>query len=433
MGHGQGQGLAAALEASPLGRRLGLRAGGPESAVKARSILRRGDVRRQPGGAAHRKVQWRGVLVGVDEEDADAVRAQMHARAQFEARIARYYKLLRLPTLTYEEFAIPLRCAFPVGFARLALPIVLDAAVDLFELACIAHAVRREFREHAAQRVMRATAAASVPNAPRTADAGDGESAPYTLERLIVDLVTVFALAAGRTTQARTGLLWPWYGAQVFRCIRLRDLSDYMAHLNADLTTNVTVFAIFKFTLVLMSVPHWVGCMWWALSASPDRNGLQLPSWTAQYEMLVGVPGLFEPTQTSGVRAYMMAQYMAWSGVASMGYGSITLVMQSEIWFGSSMIIVQIVFYACAPQRHTAPPFARRSTVSRYARARDNDAPAPAPFRATRRRVLLQTCSARSSTTSCARTSEPSASTSSSRPSRSTRRAAGCRQRLGAR
>lgn len=40
-----------------------------------------------------------------------------------------------------------------------------------------------------------------------------------------------------------------------------------------------------------------------------------------------------------------MAQYMSWSGVTSMGYGSITLVKQSEIWFGIVIILVQIVFY----------------------------------------------------------------------------------------
>ena len=335
----------AALAGTWVGRIAGLRHASAASSAKTRGILRRGEGRRAGGGGAQAaRVQWRAVLVA-GEDDAEEVgeeRSRMEAQVKFDQRLQRYYKLLRLPTLTYEELAIPLRCAFPADFASLLAPIVLDVAVDLFEVVCVVYAVRREFRAYALEHHAMADAA---PRAFGQADVREG--AAYTVSRLVVDLVTIFSLAAGRVAQLRAGLVWPWQLAQLFRLIRLRDLGEYMAQLNADLTTNVTVFAIFKFALVVFSVPHWVGCVWWIISSvTPDRTAFHLPSWTAQYDMHVGVPGLFDPTRTTAVRSYMMAQYMAWSGVASMGYGSITLVKQSEIWFGCLIILVQIVFYA---------------------------------------------------------------------------------------
>jgi CRP-like cAMP-binding protein len=112
-------------------------------------------------------------------------------------------------------------------------------------------------------------------------------------------------------------------------------------------TTNVAFYAIFKFSLVVISVPHWVGCVWWILGErSSQSTPFAIPSWTAQYSLASGVADRFEPTKMSAVERYLVSQYMSWSGVTSTGYGSITLVTQPEIWFGCLIILVQIVFYA---------------------------------------------------------------------------------------
>lgn len=329
-----------------LGRRLRLGAASATTA-RARSILRRGgEHRKQGGGATSGRVQWREVLVAGDDDGSEAggEAAALEERGAWDSRLERHFKALRLPTLTYEQLAIPLRLAFAADYVRAPPTIALDVAVDLFELLCILFAVHRDVR--AAGRERRALALGA--GRPHGGPAGSGrEEAAYTPARLCADLLTIGALAGGRAAYLRFGLVWPWYAAQAVRLLRVRDLSAYMAQLNADLTTNVTFFAIFKFALVVFSVPHWVACLWWIISEmTPDGTGLQIPSWTAQYEMHAGVPGLFDPATVSGPRRYAISLFMAWSGVASMGYGSISLVKQQEIWFGCVIILVQIVFYA---------------------------------------------------------------------------------------
>jgi hypothetical protein len=220
------------MSTSALGRLLRMRQEGVVAKTKARSILRqRADGKRSKDPNAPR-VQWRAILAGTDEaiDQAELDRLKLaQAKDSWIIRVELYYKLLRLPTLTYEQLAVPLRLAFPIEMLSSRTSIVLDTVVDLFELGLVAYAVLREFELYAAWVMSPATAAAS-------ADGNGGRAqAPYTLRRLGLDLLTVGALAASRLTYLIGGPLWPWFVAQLSRLVRIRDLSAYMAQLNADL------------------------------------------------------------------------------------------------------------------------------------------------------------------------------------------------------
>jgi len=261
-------GAQARVAKTALGRSLGLRAhGAAEAAVKTKGILlwgggRGGDAGRglRTGPKAKERVQWKKILVaddaGEDAGEDEARRVKREAAAELEDRVARFYKLVRLPILAYEQLAIPLRLAFAVPMIEKPLPIALDVAVDLFELAIVVHSVRREFRLHQL---------AHAPGHLARATADDEDEPPYTLGQLLLDLLTVAVLVVGRLVFLLGGPKWPWMIAQVVRASRVRQLMSFMGQLNADLTTNVTVFAIFKFALVVFSVPHWVGCVWWII------------------------------------------------------------------------------------------------------------------------------------------------------------------------
>jgi hypothetical protein len=121
-------------------------------------------------------------------------------------------------------------------------------------------------------------------------------------------MCTIVAQLVGGALLMLYGSLWPWVLAQCIRCLRIRDLGRYMSEMYADLTTNVTLFSIFKFSLVVVSVPHWVGCMWWLISErNLDGTSLEAPSWTAQYAAHIGT-GAFEPRSTTAMESYLMAQ-----------------------------------------------------------------------------------------------------------------------------
>jgi hypothetical protein len=74
---------------------------------------------RATGGGRHTagKLQWRAILAGGSKEDDPEADTDHPLKVdQVAACGERGYKLLHLPSLTYEQLAIPLRVAFALKF-----------------------------------------------------------------------------------------------------------------------------------------------------------------------------------------------------------------------------------------------------------------------------------------------------------------------------
>ena len=79
-----------------------------------------------------------------------------------------------------------------------------------------------------------------------------------------------------------------------------------------------------KFLIVLFSVPHWVGCLWWAVAAQgTDGDAIMLPSWPAQYALLARNDNLDPQVTDTGTR-FLMSMYMAWTGITVCALASFT-------------------------------------------------------------------------------------------------------------
>jgi hypothetical protein len=162
--------------------------------------------------------------------------------------------MTRLPLLTYEELLIPLRFAFPDLVLANPGAIVLDVLVDIFEIAWIAAALLQARR----RRFEQMSADADIERDRDFASASSREN-EYTRYRVLRDVVVTASLHYGRVRYFATGGdLFGWQLAQLFRLLRVKDLFGYVRQMNNDLTTNVRFLAVYRFTLVLFSLPHWV-------------------------------------------------------------------------------------------------------------------------------------------------------------------------------
>lgn len=224
------------------------------SAVAAqKSILRKdGHGRRLKGHG----VVWRTNLVGDNTlRDLDAIQARAEAERRMRARLLANYQAARLPQLTYEMLVIPMRVAFPELTLRSAAFILLDVFVDVFELSTLTAVMRRK----------RALAGRIVPEDEDVADEeGEKPKAVVTWPRILAEFISIICLHAGRALFITTGRSELWYVVQVLRFIRVRDLLEYMQQIGEDLGTNPTFLAVFKFSLVMFAVPHWMACSWQA-------------------------------------------------------------------------------------------------------------------------------------------------------------------------
>ncbi|KAJ1619297.1 hypothetical protein T492DRAFT_848656 [Pavlovales sp. CCMP2436] len=121
-------------------------------------------------------------------------------------------RLTRLMSLTYEELSVPMRVAF------------LDTFI----------------------------------NNPRTAEA-DAAHGSVNFVGFTVKLFVVASLHAGRVYMLLDGspFVYVWFAVQAIRCHKVRELVQYMGDMSADLATDVSYLSIYRFLLVLYSIPHW--------------------------------------------------------------------------------------------------------------------------------------------------------------------------------
>jgi len=306
--------------------------------VKVKSILKTGTATRKRD--VH--VKWRTVLAGDEAQVMDQQAAQQALLQEREQRehYEKLAKLARLPMLTIEEIMIPMRLAFPDLIVFSPLIIFLDVMVDVFELGWIVKTVREQPKDPLA-----AYEAAKL----EQANARDGQGKQpqlYLAAHAVRDIGTAMSLHLARGIYMITGDNTLWTLVQVVRVARVFDLVAYVESLNSDLTTNVKFLGSYKFGLVLVSVPHWVACVWWALATSlAPTDTLALPSWPAQFAHLSQNKSL-RPWRLDEGQSYLMSLYMAWAGLTSMGYGTLVITTQQEAVFAAFVAALQMVFYA---------------------------------------------------------------------------------------
>lgn len=258
---------------------------------------------RAGNGGGRRRVTWRQVIVAGDEADeaADDGLEWDHA---LRARLAARSKLVRLPILLYEEVLIPLRVAFPVATVESGALTVVDLLVDCLELLSI---------EMVVVRAQLPSILVATTSEPSELQADEGRGRYYRSKRAALDWAGAVLLHLARVVFLLGGGIELWLAAQVLRLTRVRQLYRYIEKLNNDLATSASLVGLFKFFVVLLSVPHWVGCFWWAV-AKRGQEVVELPSWAAQIS-LVTRNERFAPESLSGTQSYLLSSYMGWAGM----------------------------------------------------------------------------------------------------------------------
>lgn len=263
-----------------------------------------------------RSVRWRTVLVA-DAEHSGLAAGSMDeptARKNPCTALALALRDLRLWLLTYETVMIPIRFSLTDLVVTSIVCTVLDILVDLCEIMLNETiAVRSNLPLLIAIQNNRALPVASEDK--------EAHAANYSSRRLLIDIPTIALLHCGRASYVLFGVREIFVYAQIFRSSRVLDLSAHLQAMNSNLATNVTFLSIFKFTLILLSVPHWCACFW-IVAADGWGNGdkdVELPSWPAQFELYTGNPALDANKLSFGER-YLLAAFMSYSGLAAFGY-----------------------------------------------------------------------------------------------------------------
>lgn len=301
--------------------------GWPWRSRQHRPILRK-QARASRLREAKKSVTWASELVQ-DGRARDGDSDDLLRRRERSKRIS---GMLRLPALTYELFVIPLRVAFPSLTLRAELFIVFDVLVDVFEIGLISDRLRLEGEER--QRLAQAG---------QLAGASFHEKYPYASRKGIVDALVILLFHVGRELAIFHSAYQVWYLSQTLRLVRLAELVAYLRDISVDLNTNVVFLATFKYGVIMLAAPHYVGCVWWVLSK--QTSNFELPSWGAQL-FLHSHNEVFDPQNNDEWMHYALAQYMAFSGVTAMGYGSIVVVHEAELAYAIGVCFIQVVFYA---------------------------------------------------------------------------------------
>lgn len=270
------------------------------------------------GSTSGRAVRWRTVLVADAEHSAPAHGAGEDAAANKNPCLAIALALrdLRLWLLTYEVVMIPLRFSLTDLVVSSAACTVLDIFVDLCEVL-----LNETLAVRANLPLITAVQAGRPLSAGANGEDDEARATRYSTRRMLLDILTIGLLHCGRALYFLTGTRQLFAYAQVVRTSRVLDLSAHVAALNSNLATNVKFLSIFKFTLVLLSVPHWVACLWIA-AADGWGNGdlaVALPAWPSQFELLTGNAAFAANDLGYGER-YLLATFMSYSGLASFGY-----------------------------------------------------------------------------------------------------------------
>jgi hypothetical protein len=306
-----------------------------DSSKQLKGILRTG----HEGKRGKEHIKWRTVLVG-DNHNGEDARARLQLEADERERKARWEqwtKLARLPALTAEELLIPIRIAFPELTVWAPFAITLDIMIDLFELGWIVKTVREQPTPEQRKELQDL--------AEHTEGAADVQE--YTAALVLRDFVMATSLHMARAIYIIAGDNTLWTLVQVVRAMRVKELITYVQHINNDLSTNVAFLAVYKFALVMISVPHWIACVWWALAAIWGPADTPLPSWPAQFKLLSGNAAL-DPNLYDSWHHYLMSLYMSWAGLTSMGYGTLVITTQQEVIFAAIVAMVQMVRHARA-------------------------------------------------------------------------------------
>ncbi|KAG8459689.1 hypothetical protein KFE25_003141 [Diacronema lutheri] len=163
---------------------------------------------------------------------------------------------------------------------------------------------------------------------------------------MLVDVMTIVLLHTGRALYALSGYEQLFVYAQIPRLTRVVDLGAHVQALNSNLATNVTFLSVFKFGLVLLSVPHWIACLWLLVSPwGPDgHRRVDLPAWPAQIAVLSNNPSI-DPNVLSDGERYLIATHMSYAGLAGLGY-EILFTRVGEMLLVMLVALAQIVFYA---------------------------------------------------------------------------------------
>ena len=238
------------------------RVAAPERADGGGGILRgNGSRARRPGSRVPgRGVHWRLVLVADAPRGVNAGAVAEGAVAPKNPCLAVALALrdLRLWLLTYELVMIPLRFSAPGIVILSSACTVLDILVDLCEVL---------LNETSAVRANLPLLAAAQLGVPPPASQGDDDDdgtrvSAYSTPRMLVDVMTIVLLHTGRALYALSGYEQLFVYAQIPRLTRVVDLGAHVQALNSNLATNVTFLSVFKFGLVLLSVPHWCARAW---------------------------------------------------------------------------------------------------------------------------------------------------------------------------
>jgi len=241
--------------------------------------------------AAARRVTWPTVYVreayearGAQGEDVEA-----NTPATLGAHLFRHAALLRTPALTYDLVVIPLRVALPEVFVGSAGALAVDVLFDVWGAIALCLDVSQPSR--GANDATVGLAGKFAP--PDEYGHSDGQKGAARRFRLAREVAANVAHYVGWAVFAQTHRVEVFMAAQLVRCLRMADLLAFLKAVNNDLTSNVRLLAMSKFSLILFFVPHWVACAWLLVADGWhiwDSNDMQLPSWPAQFELVTGNP-----------------------------------------------------------------------------------------------------------------------------------------------
>jgi len=286
-------------------------------ASQVHPILRNANNGRLPRhGGNRRHVSWPSIVAYADDvEHKDEAAREAAAVRKTERRryMSAAFHAIAVTMMTYEVFAIPMRAVLPMALLATSAGIALDVCVDLYKLCALYQETRAQ---HKAKLL------------DQTQGWRERMRARRLLVERIIDLAGIGLLHFTRILFLATHETLPFQLTQIIRLPRVFQLMQYTRNVSNDMSTDLRYIALFKFLLVLLTVPHWTACAWWLAKETLVDNHQ------------------FDPASSDGWGEYLLMLHLSWAGLATVGYGNLLVYTHSEMILAAIVSAVAIAYYS---------------------------------------------------------------------------------------
>ena len=122
------------------------------------------------------------------------------------------------------------------------------------------------------------------------------------------------------------------------RVFRITKIPQYFGEKEDDIKKNTTPIRLFKFSLLVVIVTHWITCCWYLLSCRNGDDSCEIASWGNSDNISFNMgAGLFN--------RYVSALYWSVATTTTTGYGDISATTTEEQWVSIVFMFLGVVMY----------------------------------------------------------------------------------------